>query len=543
MTITIAEARNEYTGLAGQTVFNYTFKIYEDSDIQCFVTPVGQVADDSTDEVTISVVTGAGNPSGGTITIAAVNAGDLVTIVSNIPYNRITDYQVSGDFIAGTVNADFDRAVSLIKQVLDLQNRTLVGQKSYQNSSPFDLPAPEAAKFLKWKGDLSGLENTELVTGTYSVGTSIGDLVQLVDLGNGAGSWPSVDGSQMTGVGATRNLVDNGDFRFWQRGTSFTGVSSDPTLTADRWRWRNVNAGPGVVTISQSSDTPTEAESGHKSENSIKVDVTTVDSSIAAGDGYFLEHIIEGYDYSELEGKTGTLSFWVKCNVPGDFGVAVRNSIADRSFTHWVSYGNFPNWVKYEIPITFDYSGGTWNYENGAGLLVNFVLAAGSNFVTTGDVWASGNYLTTATQTNFMASTAIDFYISQVKLEIGPNATKFRNISYHDELLKCKRHYQRLGKGLVGAWVSASVVDLWYQFPVEFTTAPSLALVSGVTPQVEEFNVATRVGDQTTGTTIVTSTVTSAEIKFVRLDDFAGATAGNLAIGAVDSILEAYDNF
>lgn len=166
MTITIFPARNEYTATAGQTIFNYTFKIYTDSDLQVFVTPSGQTADDSTDEVTGFAVSGVGNEAGGTVTLlSGASLGDLVTIVSSIPTNRTVDYQNNGDFLPDTVNGDFDRSVSLIKQANDLFNRTLVGQKSQQNTSGLSLPEPIAGYFLQWKPDLTGLQNMLLGSG------------------------------------------------------------------------------------------------------------------------------------------------------------------------------------------------------------------------------------------------------------------------------------------------------------------------------------------------------------------------------------------
>ncbi len=118
MTITILPSRNEYTATAGQTVFNYTFKIFADTDLNVFVTPAGQVADDSTDQTTSFSVTGTGDEDGGTMTLVTpASVGDLVTIVSDIPESRTTDYQFNGDFIPDTVNDDFDRVVSLVKQI------------------------------------------------------------------------------------------------------------------------------------------------------------------------------------------------------------------------------------------------------------------------------------------------------------------------------------------------------------------------------------------------------------------------------------------
>ena len=124
MTITTLPTRNEYTATAGQTVFTYTFKIYEDTDLNVYVTAAGAEADDTSDIVTPSLVTGVGDEDGGTVTIDATANGDLVTIISNIPSSRTTDYQNNGDFIPDVVNEDFDRVVSIVKQIEDTANRT-----------------------------------------------------------------------------------------------------------------------------------------------------------------------------------------------------------------------------------------------------------------------------------------------------------------------------------------------------------------------------------------------------------------------------------
>ena len=165
MTITALPSRDEYTSSAGQTVFNYSFKIYESSNLDVYVTPAGQVANDAADLTTAYVVdpNTIGNPTGGLITFnSPLSNGDLVTIVSSVPYDRTVDYQVNGDFLPTTVNGDNDRQVSQIKQVLTRANRTLTYPQSLQGATSLTLPNPESGLFLKWKTDLTGLENTDV---------------------------------------------------------------------------------------------------------------------------------------------------------------------------------------------------------------------------------------------------------------------------------------------------------------------------------------------------------------------------------------------
>ncbi len=163
MTISTPDTRNEYTATAAQTVFNYTFKIFSSTDLNVYVTAAGATCDDTTDLTTAYTVSGVGLAAGGAITLTTPSTvGDLVTIVGNIPASRTTDYQSNGDFIPATVNADFDRVVSLVKQAEELNNRTLVSPECLQGPKPLSLPAPVALNFMRWKSDLSGTENVDL---------------------------------------------------------------------------------------------------------------------------------------------------------------------------------------------------------------------------------------------------------------------------------------------------------------------------------------------------------------------------------------------
>ena len=167
MTITVAPARSEYTANADQTIFNYTFKIFEDTDLNVYITPSGQDANDLTDLTVAYTVTGLGDEDGGTITLSTgTNLNDLVTIVSGVPSSRAIDYQNNGDFRPDVVNSDFDRVVSIVKKIEDNSNRSVLLEQSQQGSKPLSLPKPEAGKALVWNDDNTGLINIPITTDT-----------------------------------------------------------------------------------------------------------------------------------------------------------------------------------------------------------------------------------------------------------------------------------------------------------------------------------------------------------------------------------------
>jgi len=204
MTVTSFPARNELTGTAGQTVFNFTFKIYTANDLNVYITLAGQTADDTTDITTAYTVDPAGinNANGGFLTLnSGVSVGDLVTIVSNIPENRTTDYQNSGDFLPETVNDDFDRTVSLVKQQENSTSRTLSFQQSQQNASSLTLPDPVAGAYLTWNGAEDGVTNAG-APGVILPSELNGTTVQMVaDASINAGEFLITSGNSANGDG------------------------------------------------------------------------------------------------------------------------------------------------------------------------------------------------------------------------------------------------------------------------------------------------------------------------------------------------------
>lgn len=159
MTITTNDDRDEYTASSGQTVFSYTFKIYDSTDLNVYQTPSSQDFDDSTDLITAYTVANVGEAAGGTITLSTgATAGDRITIVSAIPSSRTTDYQVNGDFTPSVVNDDFDRLVSLAKQAEGLARRAPKFSESRQGVSEFSLPKPIANTFWRVNAGANGME-------------------------------------------------------------------------------------------------------------------------------------------------------------------------------------------------------------------------------------------------------------------------------------------------------------------------------------------------------------------------------------------------
>lgn len=115
-----ATGRAEITAVAGQTQFDFVFKIYTDEDIDVWLTPVGQTPDDTTDLLVLhadyEIVVNGDNGGKVTLTTAA-SAGDSVDLIRHLESTRDVEYQTNGELRPEILNADQDYQTYLIADV------------------------------------------------------------------------------------------------------------------------------------------------------------------------------------------------------------------------------------------------------------------------------------------------------------------------------------------------------------------------------------------------------------------------------------------
>lgn len=239
-----------------------------------------------------------------------------------------------------------------------------------------------------------------------------------------------------------KNYLINGDMRLAQRGVSFAAIANT-TYSLDRFRYNKV--GTGVHTVSQGSDVPTLAQAGYLFQNSLVQTLTTPDTSIAATDLYDMCQPIEGYNFANLAQKTFTLSFWVKATLAGIYCVAFQNSGQDRSYVAEYTINTTNTWEYKTIVVSASPSAGSWNYTNGAGLNVRWVLAAGTNFQTTAGAWQTGDFRVTSNQVNGVNTGATSFLLTGVCLNEGSIAVPFSLFGedLEGEIAACQRYYEK----------------------------------------------------------------------------------------------------
>ena len=242
-------------------------------------------------------------------------------------------------------------------------------------------------------------------------------------------------------IGGRRNIVINGAIQVAQRG-DVTGITGESYGGPDRFELAASNI--GTFTVSQSSTAPT----GFK--NSYKVDCTTADASLGSEDLLRVAYRIEGQDLQQLaygtsSANTITLSFYVRSNKAGTYNIQFQqadNSSKQAVVSYTISSAN--TWEFKTIIVQGDTSG-VINDDNGEGLILFWVLGAGSLFTSgsersTYTAFSNGDVAPTQT-VNLADNTANEWMITGVQLEVGSQATPFEHRSFGEELALCQRYY------------------------------------------------------------------------------------------------------
>ena len=225
-------------------------------------------------------------------------------------------------------------------------------------------------------------------------------------------AWIEVD-SNGTAAQPSGNVIINGAFDFWQRGTSFTSTYA---YTADRWLVYRDTSG-SVVTTSQQAFTPGSAPvAGYEGTFFFRVNQTTAGSG---GTENLVQQAIE--DVRTFAGQTVTISFWAKANAATTIQSQTQQFFGSggsaRVDQTAVSHSLTTSWARYTSTLTVPSVAGK---TIGAGSYLTLVFRLPVTVIQTIDIWG-------------------------VQLEAGTVATPFkRNApSLQAELAACQRYYEK----------------------------------------------------------------------------------------------------
>ena len=209
-----------------------------------------------------------------------------------------------------------------------------------------------------------------------------------------------------------RNIVINSDMRIDQRneGTSQTNTGAT-TYYLDRYVCLGTSS-EGQFSIQRVADGPTGFQ------NSLKMTVTTTDSSLTGSNRYVLQHRIEGYNFEHLEfgtsnAKTVTLSFYVKSSLTGTFGGGMNNSDANRAYAFTYDISSANTWERKTITITGDTTG-TWPTGTARAAQLVWSFGVGPDYEGTANTWEANGNFSVSGATNIMATNGATWQITGI---------------------------------------------------------------------------------------------------------------------------------
>ena len=342
-----------------------------------------------------------------------------------------------------------------------------------------------------------------------------------------------------------RNLIINGSMAVAQRATSVSNQSmtTQASPVCDRWRLRAINTDQATFDISQQNDAPRGVCS-----KSIKIDVNTAETALAADEIFWIAQTIEAQNCSDLGfGNSGasdlTISFYVKSNVIGKYTVYLYTQDPNRYITRTYTIDTEGNWERKIIHIPGDTDGNAINHDSGLGLKIYWYLLSGSDqkSADSSQSWASHSNSGTAFghEANIATSTNNYWQLTGVQVERGSNATEFENRSFGEEFALCQRYFVRMNGSTGGLstndgalatlanWTDTAAYGPIFM-PVEMRQPPALAGYS----QLKYYS-----AGQTftpTGSQVVLSGAANDRVE-IRINSMTNMTQGNAGWLRVDN--------
>jgi len=162
MTVSSSASRNYYSGNGATTVFAYTFKIFDESQVKV----IARAADGTETVKTLTThytVSGVGTSGGNVTMLVAPASGTKLTLVRNVPLTQETDYTPNDPFPAESHEAALDKLTMLVQQLQEQVNRALAFSPSSAFSS-VAFPDLIAGYYIRGNAAGTGLEAVQGLT-------------------------------------------------------------------------------------------------------------------------------------------------------------------------------------------------------------------------------------------------------------------------------------------------------------------------------------------------------------------------------------------
>jgi hypothetical protein len=248
------------------------------------------------------------------------------------------------------------------------------------------------------------------------------------------------------------NLLANGSFDIWQRGTS--GFTSNQSYSADRW----FTFSSTTYNIAQeTSIIPTGAT------NSLRVTIT------GAGGYANLQYAMEQSEVEKLAGQTVTFSVYLRANATyagGSFNMSIQSNTTGNTQT-----------------------GGTWTTVSGASTSHTPSTSAFTRVSVTGTVPTNAKGLAFYIGQNVGLGNGSIYYVALAKVEIGSTPTTWSRLggTIQGELAACQRYYYRTNASQlyenfgIGSATATTTGNATVRLPVTMRTNPTAPEWSNLT--------------------------------------------------------------
>ena len=472
MTISYVEPVITYVS-SGNGAYPFTFKILAESDIEVWYTSASTGA-------RVKLVRGSdfsvtiGNP-GGTVTILGnAPAGGQILIQRRVPIDQPTDWVNNGPFDMDLLEADLDRIIMIVQQlgwdvssgqaainfrgpwatttaytIRDIVRTTngnyyfcVVGHTSGTFATDladgnwvllidFEAIETHATNAAASAADALASRNTAIARSAAAelseIAAAASEVAAAQSASNAAVSaanivnWPVSNGlatdiAELLAVGR-KNLLINGGFNIWQRGTSYFNTAG---YCADRWYFNIVSGTGGYILRNSFTRGQTTVPGGPLYYVNFKVDRTS---------GVSLAQRIP--NFVQFMGKKLTCTFWAKLStgmvdafldvqLNANYGTGGTPSTPTSPIATGTTGSFVPTttWTKYTSTFNVPVVAPTWGTDVGSDYLeLQFTLA-------------------NDTGTDGLVN------IANVQLEFGDTATDFEYRHPGEELALCRRYYE-----------------------------------------------------------------------------------------------------
>jgi len=314
---------------------------------------------------------------------------------------------------------------------------------------------------------------------TGAASTVVGPTGATGDIGP-TGSFTGATGTVPMGIGANsalwvpptfgKNVMINGNFDFWQRGTSLSAGAGG--YLADRWTSSATSAVATTIAHSREAFTMAQTDVPYEPTYFLR---SVVSAGTASNDYAYLMQKIK--NVRTFAAQNAVLSFYAKANTNKNLSVEFcQNFGAGGSYITAIGVtkvGITSTWTKITVPVSIpSLSGGTMGV--GGSLDLRIWLDAGTDM---------------DARTDSLGHQSGTFDIAQVQLEAGSIATPFEQRPYGVELALCLAHYYRKTAETtyspfgMGALSSTTQAVLGIPLPVPMYSVPTFNAVGNFTCQ------------------------------------------------------------